>query len=167
MKAQEAVQQNTDVHQQITALFRQEIRQLENLRDILEIEKQSLGDHNLEKMEEISKQKRSAVSAVESHSQSRFQYLKSLGINPFHENWFEQLNAVSNSMQELPEIYDYLISLTNQCRKLNQVNGLLINRREQLTSRVVNLLRANNTPEIYSESGQSESRSNARMLGKA
>jgi len=72
MKAQEAVQQNTDVHQQITALFRQEIRQLENLRDILEVEKQSLGDHNLERMEEISKQKRSAVSAVESYSQSRF-----------------------------------------------------------------------------------------------
>lgn len=167
MLAQEADNQNRDVQPTVLTLLNNEVSQLEKLLEILEQEKVVLGGHDAGQLEAITSQKRTTLSEVENTSQKRIVYIRQLGIDPFSEGWFEQLKAYMGNSTTLSEKFDYLVSLTNRCRTLNQTNGLMIHRREALTSNVINILRANNTPEIYSDSGQSESRSDTRILGKA
>lgn len=167
MLAQDATQQNTGTHHNLAALLDSEILELEQLREVLETEKTVLGGHDVQQTEDTSRQKRKAVSAVEKASLQRIHYLRSAGVNPVTEDWYEHFVKIVGVSDEVRERYDYLASLTNRCRVLNQTNGLMINRRELLTSKVINILRANNTPEIYSDSGQSESASDTRILGKA
>ena len=167
MESQEANQINKDIRDRIIDLLQQEISQLEHLRDILEAERRVLGSHDISQIDDSSGQKRTAVSALENVSRQRFEYLTSLGINPQEENWFTNVLQKTGDHQELTKIYEHLIAATNQCRSMNQINGLLINRRERMTSEVINLLRANDLPPIYSEQGQSVTASSARTIGKA
>ena len=167
MLAQEANSIQPETQSQIGILLGNELKQLERLREILESEKEALGNHDAQFIEDIVTEKKTAVSAVEKASVQRMNFVKSLGINPLSENWFEQTMLGLGDAKVLLEKFDYLISLTSRCRALNQMNGLLINRRELLTSKVINILRANSSPEIYSNNGYSESSSDTRMLGKA
>ena len=167
MFAQDAIQQNMSSDHGLAGLLENEILELERLLDALETEKTVLGGHDVQQMESTSKQKRQAVSSVEKASLERIQHLRASGISPVTEDWYQKYSQTRDASEELNERYQYLVSLTNRCRTLNQTNGLLINRRELLTSRVINILRANNTPEVYSDSGQSESTTDTRSLGKA
>lgn len=167
MLAQDATSQNKEVPIHLLRWIEAEIKELEKLRDILESEKQALGTHDAALIENTTKLKRAAVSGVEQASLQRGNYVRSLGINPLMEGWFDKIRSFATFENDLLERYEYLLSLTSRCRSLNQTNGLLINRREQLTSKVINILRANSSPEVYSGTGQSEPNSDTRILGKA
>lgn len=167
MESQDAQPSNKDVRDQIITLFQHEIEHLENLRDILESERRILGSHDVEEIDSSSGTKRTAVSALENASRRRFEYLTKLGINPQEENWFNRVLHLTGNDEKLQATHEHLIAATNQCRSMNQINGLLINRRERLTSEVINLLRANDVTPIYSEQGHSVSSSSARTIGKA
>lgn len=164
---QKRSEKNNPLEQLLFSVLEGETRLLESLLDILKTEKSVLGSHDLETLEKTIQEKAHVVSALERETQKRFECVSKFGVTPNNADWLEQLTPHLLDQTHFLISYDYIVSLTNQCRDLNKNNGLLINHREGLTSKVINVLRTNSAPDVYSDSGQSESGGESRVIGKA
>jgi flagella synthesis protein FlgN len=67
--------------------------------------------------------------------------------------------------QVLAARWQHLVSLTEQCRALNEGNGLLINGQRRIVDQALRLLRGQNSPPTYGADGSASGRPAARMLG--
>lgn len=155
------------LEQLLFSLLENETQLLENLLQVLEAEKSVLGNHDLDALENTIREKALVVAALEKESQKRFECVAKYGVAPNSADWLEQLTPLLADQTRFLISYDYIVSLTNKCRDMNKNNGLLINHREGLTSKVINVLRTSSAPDVYSDSGQSKSSGESRVIGKA
>lgn len=154
-------------HEQIGALLEEEHQSLERLLSVLEEENKSIGIHDLSRLEEITLRKQRMIAKVEQASKNRMMLLQQLGIDPHKNGWSNQLNQVSGSNPHIAEPLKQLVDLTRKCQGLNRTNGLALNHKQQLTTKLMGVLRDDVTSETYSGRGMSESNAEHRILGKA
>jgi len=154
-------------HEQIGALLEEEHQSLETLLSVLEEENKSIGLHDLSRLEEITQRKQRMIARVEQASKNRMALLQQLGIDPHKNGWSSQLNEVSGRSPKIAEPLKQLVDLTRKCQGLNRTNGLALNHKQQLTTKLMGVLRDDVTSETYSDRGMSESNAEHRILGKA
>ena len=154
-------------HQQIGTLLEEEHQSLESLLSVLEEENKSIGMHDLSGLEEITIRKQRMISKVEQASKNRMALLQQLGIDPHKNGWSHQLQEASGKDPDIAEPLKQLVDLTRRCQGLNRTNGLALNHKQQLTTKLMGVLRDDVTSETYSGRGMSESNAEHRILGKA
>lgn len=153
--------------EQIGALLEEEHRSLEQLLYVLEEENLSIGGHDLARLEEVTARKQRLITQVEQASKSRMVFLEQLGIDPHKNGWSRQLNQISGENPRVAEPLSQLVELTKKCSGLNRTNGLALNHKQQLTTKLMGLLRDDVTAETYSMRAMCESNAEHRILGKA
>ncbi len=154
-------------HEQIGALLEEEHHSLEKLLSVLEEENKSIGMHDLSRLEEITLRKQRMIAKVEQASKNRMALLQQLGIDPHKNGWSNQLHQASSQNPQIVEPLKQLVDLTRKCQGLNRTNGLALNHKQQLTTKLMGVLRDDVTSETYSDRGMSESNAEHRILGKA
>lgn len=154
-------------HEQIGTLLEEEHLSLEQLLSVLEEENRIINEHDLSKLEAVTERKQRLIARVEQASKSRMVFLEQLGIDSHKSGWSNQLNQLSGKNPQVAEPLSQLVELTRKCQGLNRTNGLALNHKQQLTTKLMGVLRDDLTSETYSGRGMSESSTEHRILGKA
>lgn len=152
---------------QIGALLEEERHCLERLLSVLEEENTSIGRHDLAGLENITERKQRLIAQVEQASKNRMLVLQQLGIDPHKNGWSHHLHELSGQHADVTEPLKQLVEMTRKCQGLNRTNGLALNHKQQLTTKLMGMLRDDLTTETYSDRCMSESGPEHRILGKA
>lgn len=152
---------------QLSSLLEEEHNYLERLLAVLEEENVSIGQHDLASLEDITTRKQRIIAQVEQASKNRMAVLQQLGIDPHKNGWSHQLQELSGQNTQVAEPLKQLVEMTRKCQGLNRTNGLALNHKQQLTTKLMGMLRDDVTTETYSGQCMSESGPEHRILGKA
>ena len=154
-------------HQQIGTLLKEEYQSLERLLSVLEEENRSIGVRGLSRLEDITERKKRMIAHVEQASKRRMALLQQLGIDAHKNGWSNELHQASGYKPAKSERLKHLVDLTRKCQGLNRTNGLALNHKQQLTTKLMGMLRDDASSQTYSDRCMSESGPEHRILGKA
>lgn len=162
----------TPEEQQLTLLLNNELTCLQNLLDTLNQEFEALTNSDIEALEQITLQKNTALAKQAEATISRQNFAATLmNINVTDENTeqgLQQLIANYENQVDLSKTINKLQLLAEQCQTTNRSNGRLILQKQKHTRNALDILRqADSNPSTYSGQGDTVTRTEGRILGKA
>ena len=162
----------TPEEQQLTILLNSELTCLQNLLDTLNQEFEALTNSDIEALEQITLQKNTALAKQAEATISRQNFAATLmNTNVTDENTeqgLQQLIANYENQVDLSKTINKLQLLAEQCQTTNRSNGRLILQKQKHTRNALDILRqADSNPSTYSGQGDTVTRTEGRILGKA
>ena len=162
----------TPEEQQLTLLLNNELTCLQNLLDTLNQEFEALTNSDIEALEQITPQKNTALAKQAEATISRQNFAATLmNTNVTDENTeqgLQQLIANYENQVDLSKTINKLQLLAEQCQTTNRSNGRLILQKQKHTRNALDILRqADSNPSTYSGQGDTVTRTEGRILGKA
>ena len=162
----------TPEEQQLTLLLNNELTCLQNLLDTLNQEFEALTNSDIEALEQITLQKNTALAKQAEATISRQNFAATLmNTNVTDENTeqgLQQLIANYENQVDLSKTINKLQLLAEQCQTTNRSNGRLILQKQKHTRNALDILRqADSNPSTYSGQGDTVTRTEGRILGKA
>jgi len=149
----------------LASLLRAELATLQALSRAVDEEHEILLSGKPEALEDVTSRKRSAAEAHGAQQQRRLAWMQGQGL-PVDARLGE-LPVVSEGSAELRRIHDDLANLAQDCFERNRRNGGLIVRLQDRTRSALDVLRREESSELYSLSGARERSGGSRSLGKA
>lgn len=150
--------------QQLASSLRAEVAAVTTVLQILEAEQEALRQRDPERIEQCAADKDRALrqlAALQQDRQSLFQHTapgSRLG---------ELVSRLDNRAETGP-LQAQLVHLGEQCEALNAANGALIERLQQHARSALNILRgSDNSPDLYSGSGETTHLDDRHSLGRA
>mgnify|MGYP005986279375 FL=1 len=175
----------TSEEQQLTILLNSELTCLQNLLNTLNQEFEALTSSDIEALEQITLQKNTALAQQAEATISRQNFaatLMSTNVTDVSENTaskntasrenteqgLQQLIANYENQADLSKTITELQLLAEQCQTTNRSNGRLILQKQKHTRNALDILRqADSNPSTYSGQGDTVTRGEGRILGKA
>lgn len=152
----------SQLHQQI----RSDIEACETLLSLLDKEQEALKKRDPDALATIVESKIPPLAHLEQSAKTRAMWLTSAGKEATSETW----NALLERSQQkvLQEEWKKLKALTMDCKAKNEVNGKLLIRSQQVFSRLVELLRGQQTRTgLYNASGSATRGGSSHVFGEA
>lgn len=155
--------------QQIASNVEQDTQACHKLLELLEAERTALAERNLERLEEIIREKANHLTQLEKGATQRTLWLQSEQ-NPSAADaasrW-EQLLA--RSAPALSRHWQDFRNLLSRCQSENDINGKLLARNQQVFARIISIVRGQqNNLDTYSASAKSKpAKSSGQYLGEA
>ena len=142
----------------ILAFTREKMQQLLHT---LENEKSILEKNDIDELEKITLEKLTLTEQVEKNEKQRINFLSEKMLDPTEPSQWLSNNKLILTWQEIKKI-------SEQCQKLNLVNGLVINgNRRKVQTQLEILNSAPATELVYSSSGESVNQGNSTTLARA
>lgn len=140
-----------------------EAKTAEKFVELLKLERDALLNGDLDQLNALVSQKSDAAAELQGYSETKNALLSSRGLGTDRsgvEAWLE----AHASNQQAKKTWSHLLSLAEEARELNRVNGELINLRIQYNSQALEtLLGGSGQPKLYGPDGQSAQQSNRRI----
>ncbi|MBX2859448.1 MAG: flagellar protein FlgN [Cellvibrionaceae bacterium] len=144
----------------------EDIKACQALLKLLDQEQQALKTRDADVLDTIIKDKAIHLSQLEQSAATRQHWSQTQGVAPNAEAWTHMLNQQQGS--KLAEKWQQLKQLLQNCREINEINGKLLTRSEEIFTRVSGILRGQNQRvSLYGSSGRTTSGSNSQKMGEA
>lgn len=175
----------TPEEQQLTILLNSELTCLHNLLDTLNQEFEALTSSDIEALEQITPRKNNALAKQAEATISRQNFTttivneniadisgniseKKTTTSENTEKGLQQLIANYQNQADLSKTITQLQTLAEQCQTTNRSNGRLISQKQKHTRNALDILRqADSSPSTYSGQGDTVTKTEGRILGKA
>jgi flagellar biosynthesis/type III secretory pathway chaperone len=161
----DATQPAGTVADALEALLREEHATLQALAQIIEDEHAVLLGQDSQALEEVTARKRHAAEAHAAQQQRRLAFMRDQRLPT--DTGLGDLPTVREGPAALRERQRELAALAQACFENNRRNGALILRLQERTRGALDVLRREESSELYSLSGAREHSSDSRSLGKA
>ena len=150
--------------QTLKALLERELAYTIDLAQLLQQEADTLASRApVEKLEALSRNKQDMVHSLEGIAREREQLLKHAGIEDDLNQVIPRLNNV-----RLVALWENLLEQATQCRQLNQVNSLIINRNYENTLQALDILHGKTAgPALYTARGETTHHLTGRFQAQA
>ncbi len=149
--------QNTALTRKFIPLLEDIANYLEQLFHALENEYQALSDNNLPAIEAIAQEKVLLMEQLEDLNKERRLLLEEAGLNLSAtgiDNFFN--SSTINNNPSLKTLWGSISTLSTQCEKQNNINGIIIDNNKRHTENALSILQGKQqTTELYSSKGQS------------
>jgi len=143
---------------------------LEELRQILIAEYEALSNDDLDALLATAQTKHQLTDMLEQLEQERLTLLKHAGLDLQQTGLMAYFNqhAQTSGNDDLAQLWQRIRTATRDCERLNQINGIIIEKQKRRTESTLALLKGQPTQtELYSSQGESVSHRATTALGKA
>jgi len=149
--------QNTTLTRKFIPLLEDIANYLEQLFHALENEYQALSDNNLPAIETVAQEKVLLMEQLEDLNKERRLLLEEAELNLSAtgiDNFFN--SSTINNNPSLKTLWGSISTLSTQCEKQNNINGIIIDNNKRHTENALSVLQGKQqTTELYSSKGQS------------
>ncbi len=153
----------------ITPLLEDITNYLEQLFHALENEYQALSDNDTQAIESIAQEKTMLMEQLEDLNKERRTLLEAAGLNLNTSGVDDFLNSSTiPDKPKLKTLWGNISSLSKQCDKQNNINGIIIENNRRHTENALSVLQGKQqTAELYSSKGQSIKMAKNQTLTRA
>ena len=150
------------IHQAI----RVDLQAVGGLLGLLEQEQEAMQQRDRSTLSALVDAKTKYIKQIEDHAAGRYQILRSLDRPAIEAEWKTLVAEYDNP--PLRKDWAQLMTMLEQCRHHNEVNGRLISRSQQTLNKLLNILRGQfETPELYNNRGATEAQQHTHRVTKA
>lgn len=152
--------------EELKHLLKQDIVDLEALKALLEQEKNTLTTRNIEKINQLAKDKSLTVSQLEQRAKAKARILaqSGLGIRPGQVE--SKLLTLEDA--ELMALWKDSRDRLANCQQQNAVNGSIINQSRQRVNKLMMIIRGQNkTQHLYGQQGKAQTYNSSQRIGEA
>jgi len=142
---------------------------LEQLFNALESEYTALSDNDIQAIQSIAKEKVILMEQLEDLNKERRILLEEAGLNLSSngiDDFFNSKTLPKNP--KLQKLWSSISSLTKQCEKQNNINGIIIENNKRHTKDALSILQGKQkSTELYTNKGQTINTSTKKILIRA
>lgn len=149
----------------LLSLITGDIDAARQLLQLIDDEFQALQARDIAQLQQLLERKVPLLQQLERNGRERSVMLQQAGVSVDREG-LSQL-AERNGNAELLAHGDELATLLDQCQEANQRNGRIIRAGQASTGRLLDILRGQDTPNLYDRRGGSTQSSRQRPLSQA
>lgn len=149
----------------LLSLINGDIDAARQLLQLIDDEYQALQARDLPQLQQLLERKVPLLQQLERNGRERSVMLQQAGVSVDRQG-LQQLAERSGNAQVL-ECGDELSALLDQCQEANQRNGRIIRAGQASTGRLLDILRGQDTPNLYDRRGGSTQSSRQRPLSQA
>ena len=164
---------NTDITNRIPALCSQlklllekDMSDLANLKKTLGDESIALKERNSEKIAQLAKLKSSLVKQLEDRARAKVKLINASGAKIQAGKVKSGIDALGDA--ELSQLWSDSLTQLDECKQLNQINGLVIERSRTRNQKIMDMVRGQHTkPKLYGNRGGEQAYASANTIAKA
>lgn len=149
----------------LLSLINGDIDAARQLLQLIDTEFQALQVRDLAQLQQLLERKVPLLQQLERNGRERANLLQQAGVSVDREG-LSQL-AERNGSADLLAHGDELAALLDQCQEANQRNGRIIRAGQASTGRLLDILRGQDTPNLYDRHGSSTQSNRQRPLSQA
>lgn len=149
----------------LLSLIKGDIEAARALLQLIDDEFQALQVRDLAQLQKLLDRKLPLLQQLERNGRERTVVLQQAGVSVDREGLVQLAQASANG--ELLARGDELATLLDQCQEANQRNGKVIRAGQASTGRLLDILRGQDTPNLYDRRGGSTQSSRQRPLSQA
>lgn len=151
---------------QLKSLLQKDLTDLANLKKTLSEEATALKERNSEKIAQFARLKGSLVKQVEDRARAKVKLITASGAKIEAGKVKNGIDALGDN--ELSQLWaDSLLQL-DECKQLNQINGLVIERSRSRNQKIMDMVRGQHTkPKLYGNKGGEQAYASANTIAKA
>ncbi|AZZ91378.1 flagellar protein FlgN [Hahella sp. KA22] len=144
-------------------LLKQDLQTLSQLEDVLQQERDSLEQSDIETLQRIIECKLPLLQQIESHARTRTQWVSQTGL-PIERF----LSLLKEKAPPVMKLYRQCESSLANIHKLNEVNGRIIARSQQRTTKMMQIIRGQSQQmQLYGKNGTEKSVGEAQAIAQA
>jgi len=157
---------NADFTDKLKQLLKKDIVDLEQLKLLLNSEKETLKTRNSSKIETIAQHKSQKVKQLELRAKLKAKLIASSGLEIKPGEVETTLNSLSDD--ELLSLWHQSRKMLQECKDSNLVNGNILNHSLQRTNKLMMIIRGQNKSQnLYGQEGKESCYSGSHRIGKA
>lgn len=149
----------------LLSLINGDIDAARQLLQLIDDEYQALQARDLPQLQQLLERKVPLLQQLERNGRERSAMLQQAGVSVDRQGL--QLIAERSGSGEVIERGDELSALLDQCQEANQRNGRIIRAGQASTGRLLDILRGQDTPNLYDRRGGAAQSSRQRPLSQA
>ena len=144
----------------------EDIRQLDNLADVLSQEKQVLKSSDVRALHPLTEEKNALLSDIRERARQKIHVLVAMGYRPEHGEPSRFIQSAG--MSDLLYLWHQADQRLKQCQKLNQSNGRIISHLQKRLTRLTDIFRgAAGQQQLYGAKGEQTTVSSRSILASA
>lgn len=147
-------------------LIEDDIAPANQLLELLRVESTALHGRDMLLLENILAQKQSLIVQLEQRGRARSKVLVALGFSA-DSNGLAQLAEQSRIGPQLLESSQRLNMCLEDCKQVNETNGLSIRLQQNTTANQIRILMGGEAPSLYNNRGSTSRLANQRPLSQA
>ncbi len=129
-----------------------DIQACNTLITLLEQEQEALSARDAEMLAAVVEQKIAPLTHLENSAKQRGQWSSIDDSKKATQAWNDMLNELAQ--EKIKKDWETLKGLTKKCQQLNEVNGKILGRQQQVYGRLIDLMRGQTqAPTLYTASG--------------
>ncbi|MBO6851749.1 MAG: flagellar protein FlgN [Marinobacter sp.] len=147
-------------------LLSQDIRQLQNLAELLEQEKSCLSTSDMASLQSLTGEKNAILQAIRDRAKQKIHHLVAMGYRP--ESGAPSRFIRSAGLTELSTLWAEANERLTFCQELNQNNGRVISHLQKRLARLTDIFRgASSQQKLYGSHGEQTGLSDRTILASA
>lgn len=151
---------------QLNQLLDKDISDLSALKNVLSDEAEALKQRNAENIQLTAKTKTTLVKQIEDRARAKVNLITASGAPIKAGSVLEGVEGLGD--QTLTERWVASLALLAECKDLNQVNGLVIERSRTRNQKIMDMVRGkHHKPQLYGNKGNEQRYSGTNRIAKA
>ncbi|MBB5320404.1 flagella synthesis protein FlgN [Marinobacter oulmenensis] len=147
-------------------LLQEDIRQLDNLTDVLSREKTTLSSSDISELQGITSEKNAILEAIRERAKRKIHLLVSMGYKPTAGAPSRFIRAAG--MDDLYQLWQQADEKLRACQSLNQNNGRVVGHLQKRLGRLTDIFRgASSQQKLYGAKGEQTRVSSSTVLASA
>lgn len=153
--------------QLVGTMLQHDLDAARELISLLGTERELLETRQHDALPALIEQKNTHLHLLDHHAGERHAVLQNLGLKASAEGWETLLQRDPALATHLP-LWQEVKEAVSECKRLNDINGKLINRSQQTLVRLLDLVRGKTAaPELYNAAGASTATPYSNTVAKA
>ena len=151
---------------QLKLLLEKDLSDLAALLSALNEESNALKERNSDQISALAKTKATLVKQIEDRARAKVKLITASGAKIEAGKVKTGIDALGD--QELSALWHESLVKLDECKELNQINGLIIERSRTRNKKIMDLVRGqHSTPTLYGNKGAEQAYSSANSIAKA
>ena len=151
---------------QLKLLLEKDLTDISNLRATLKEEANALKERDSEKINHLARNKGTLVKQIEDRARAKVKLITASGAQIEAGKVKSGIEALGDP--ELANLWNESLAQLDDCKQLNQINGLVIERSRARNQKIMDLVRGQHAkPKLYGNKGAEQAYSSATSIAKA
>lgn len=151
---------------QLKLLLSKDLVALDSLKSTLDAESVALKQRESEKIASLAKTKAALVKEIEDRARSKVKLITASGAPISAGKVNEGINTLGDT--QLSELWTSALEKLSECKELNQINGLVIERSRIRNQKIIDIVRGSHKkPKLYGNKGGEQSYATSSRIAKA
>lgn len=151
---------------QLKLLLEKDLTDISNLRATLKEEATALKERNTDHINHLAKNKGTLVKQIEDRARAKVKLITASGAKIEAGKVKIGIDALGDP--DLSRLWNDSLIQLDECKQLNQVNGLVIERSRARNQKIMDIVRGQHSkPKLYGNTGTEQAYSSATSIAKA